>query len=79
MQNLELVLPRELKNQQQNGDVEHVRQEELRQCRDTAFEAGLQKGRAEGSSQVNAASDRLANTLRDLALMKSRLRSEAES
>ena len=77
------VLPqlstRESKDIQQTQAVELSRQEELRQCRDAAFEAGFQKARSEASAHVNAASERLANTLRDLALLKRKLRSEAEA
>lgn len=60
-------------------EVARANQTQLVSARQTGFEAGLQKGRDETGSEVQAASDRLAQTLGDLAVLKRRIRSEAES
>jgi flagellar assembly protein FliH len=58
---------------------ESLRQAELAHCRRTSFEEGKAKGREEAAAEIQASADRLANTLRDLALLKRRIRGEAES
>jgi len=58
---------------------ENLRQAELVQCRRTSFEEGRKKGKEEAAAEIQASADRLANTLRDLANLKRRIRGEAES
>jgi flagellar assembly protein FliH len=58
---------------------ESLRQAELAQCRRASFEEGKKKGKEEAAAEIQASADRLANTLRDLALLKRRIRGEAES
>jgi flagellar assembly protein FliH len=58
---------------------ENLRQAELAQCRRTSFEEGRKKGKEEAAAEIQASADRLANTLRDLAHLKRRIRGEAES
>ncbi len=66
----QLTIPQEWENR---------RQAELAQCQRASFEEGKKKGREEAAAEIQAAADRLASTLRDLALLKRRIRSEAES
>ncbi len=51
---------------------------ELAQARQTAFQDGLRRGREEAAAQVQQTVDRLTETLRELALMKRKIRNEAE-
>ena len=51
---------------------------ELTQARQTAFQDGLRRGREEAAAQVQQTVDRLTETLRELALMKRKIRNEAE-
>ena len=60
-------------------ELERLRQIELTQCRQSAFEEGLKKGREESATEIKGATDRLAHTLRDIAHVKRRARSEAET
>jgi len=61
------------------AELETTRQAELVQCRQAALDEGMRKGREAAASEIKAASDRLAATLRDLLTLKKRIRSEAES
>ncbi|MBV8553642.1 MAG: hypothetical protein JOY54_20275 [Acidobacteriaceae bacterium] len=58
---------------------ENARQFDLNQCRQTAFQDGLRQGREESAADVKAASARLAQVLRELAALKRKIRTEAES
>ncbi len=61
-----------------SAESERVRQAELAQSRQAAFEEGLKKGREDALAEIKNANDRLANTLKDLLVLKRRMRSEAE-
>lgn len=61
------------------ADLESARQAEFVQLRQAALEEGLRKGKEAAATEIKAASDRLASTLRDLAALKKRIRNEAES
>ncbi len=60
-------------------ELERLRQAELAQCRESAFAEGLKKGREDAAIEIKGATDRLAQTLRDIAAVKRRARSEAET
>ncbi len=60
-------------------ELERMRQAELAQCRQAAFEEGLKKGRDEAAAEIKGANDRLAKTLQDAAAVKRRARNEAET
>jgi flagellar assembly protein FliH len=48
------------------------------QARQSGFDAGVQKGREENAAVAKDASDRLAQTLSELAWLKRKIRNEAE-
>jgi flagellar assembly protein FliH len=52
---------------------------ELTQVRKLAFDEGAKKAREGAATEMKAVDDRLARTLRDLVVLKRRMRSEAES
>ncbi len=65
--------------QPQSAEMERLRQAELAQCRQRAFEEGLKQGREEAANEIKKANERLAHNLRDLVALKRRLRNEAET
>jgi flagellar assembly protein FliH len=58
--------------------AESIGQAELAQARQSGFEDGLRRGRDEAAAPVGQTLDRLAETLRELAQMKRKIRNEAE-
>ncbi len=65
--------------QARKEELERLVQIELAQCRKVAFDEGAKKAREEGAAAIKNVDDRLARTLRDLVVLKRRMRSEAES
>ena len=61
------------------AELERARQPESAQIRQKAFQEGLQQARAEGAAEVKAATDKLAQTVLELANVKRKLRADAES
>lgn len=66
-------------DKEQLAQLESARQAELVQCRHAALEEGSKRSRDAAAMEIKSANDRLAHTLRDLAALKRRIRSEAES
>jgi flagellar assembly protein FliH len=60
-------------------ELDRLRQVELTQARKLAFEEGAKKARDEAAAEIKNIDERLARTLRDLVVMKRRMRNEAES
>jgi flagellar assembly protein FliH len=60
-------------------EVERAVQAQIGQAQRNAFEEGKKTGRTEAMTEIQAANDRLSQTLRDLVNMKRRVRSEAEA
>lgn len=61
-----------------SAELPEIGEAELAQARQTGFQDGLRRGREEGTAQIQQTLDRLAETLRELALLKRKMRSEAE-
>jgi flagellar assembly protein FliH len=59
-------------------ELERLRQKEVAEARQTAFQQGKQQGREEAATEVKAASERLAQMLGELASFKRKMRIEAE-
>ena len=55
-----------------------VGEAELTQARQSGFQDGLRRGRDEAAASVEQTLDRLAETLRELAQVKRKVRNEAE-
>ncbi len=66
-------------DRQHSVELDRARQAELAQCRQAAFDEGSKQGRESALKEIQNADDRLAQTLRDLVLLKRRIRAEAES
>ena len=66
-------------DQVKKEELERLRLAELAQVRKAAFDEGAKKAREDASSEIKNVDDRLARTLRDLVVLKRRMRSEAES
>jgi flagellar assembly protein FliH len=69
------IIPDQVKKE----ELERLRQAELAQIRKAAFDEGAKKAREDGVTEIKNVDDRLARTLRDLVVLKRRMRSEAES
>jgi flagellar assembly protein FliH len=59
-------------------EVPDIGEAELATARQKGFEDGMRRGREEGSAQLQQTLDRLGETLRELALLKRKIRNEAE-
>jgi flagellar assembly protein FliH len=66
-------------DQVKKEEIERLRQAELAQVRKAAFDEGAKKAREDASTEIKNVDDRLARTLRDLVVLKRRMRNEAES
>ncbi len=66
-------------DQARKEEFERSRQVELAQVRKLAFDEGTKKAREEAAAEIKSVDDRLASTLRDLVVLKRRMRGEAES
>lgn len=64
---------------QRLAELEQLRHAEIAQARRSAFEEGLRKAREEAAAEVKASGERLAQTIRDLGILKKRIRNEAEA
>jgi len=64
--------------EQQLRDAEQARAREAQAASHTAREEGLSRGREEMRQEMEACSERLAAVLKDISLLKARLRAEAE-
>ncbi len=64
--------------QSERLELERTRQFELNEIRQTAFQEGFRKAKAETSAEVKDSSDRLAQIMGELAGLKRRVRNEAE-
>jgi len=60
------------------AEVEVAGEAELAAARQSGFQDGLRRGRDEAAASVQQTLDRLAETLRELAQMKRKIRNEAE-
>jgi flagellar assembly protein FliH len=69
----------EVPHRARSAEAERIREAELAQARQAGFEEGVRKAREEAFIETKNANDRLANTLKDLLVLKRRMRSEAES
>jgi flagellar assembly protein FliH len=59
-------------------EIERNRHAELAQARQMGFQEGLQRAREEAAREVHASAERLAQALEELAVLKRRVRNEAE-
>jgi flagellar assembly protein FliH len=59
-------------------EIERNRHAELAQARQMGFQEGLQRAREEAAREVQASAERLAQALGELAVLKRRVRNEAE-
>lgn len=66
-------------DQVKKEEIERLRQAELAQVRRSAFDEGTKKAREDAANEIKNVDDRLARTLRELVVLKRRMRSEAES
>jgi flagellar assembly protein FliH len=71
--------PDAVPEQAQREELERLRQAELARLRKVAFDEGTKKAREDAAAEIKNVDDRLARTLRDLVVLKGRMRSEAES
>lgn len=60
------------------AEVPHISEAELATARQQGFEDGMRRGREEAAAQLQETLDRLGETLRELALLKRKIRNEAE-
>jgi flagellar assembly protein FliH len=60
-------------------EFDRLKQAELIQVRKLAFEEGAKKAREQADAEIKNIDGRLAQTLRDLVVLKRRMRNEAES
>src|SRR5690348_15999881 len=60
------------------AEVPHIGEPELAAARQKGFEDGMRRGREETAAQIQQTLDRLGETLRELALLKRKIRNEAE-
>src|SRR5690349_20496351 len=60
------------------AEVPHISEAELATARQKGFEDGMRRGREEAAAQLQETLDRLGETLRELALLKRKIRNEAE-
>jgi flagellar assembly protein FliH len=61
-----------------NAEPQVVGEAELAEARQSGFQEGLRRGRDEAAAAVDQTLARMAETLRELALMKRKVRNEAE-
>ena len=61
-----------------SAEIQIVGEAELAQARQSGFQDGLRRGREEAAAAVQQTLDRLAQTLRELAELKRKMRNEAE-
>jgi len=59
-------------------EVPHIGEDELATARQKGFEDGIRRGREEAAIPLQQTLDRLGETLRELALLKRKIRNEAE-
>lgn len=60
------------------AELERIRHSEVAQARQGALQEGMRQGREQAAAEVKASSDRLAQTLAELANLKRKIRGEAE-
>ena len=60
------------------AEVPHIDEAELATARQKGFEDGMRRGREEAATQLQQTLDRLGETLRELTLLKRKIRNEAE-
>jgi flagellar assembly protein FliH len=61
------------------AELEAQQTAQVEQARKSGFDQGLKQGRHEAAAEMESALDRLAGTIRDLAQVKRKVRSEAET
>jgi flagellar assembly protein FliH len=61
-----------------SAEIQIVGEAELAQARQSSFQDGLRRGREEAAAAVQQTLERLAQTLRELAELKRKMRNEAE-
>src|SRR6185437_1580055 len=64
---------------QKLAELEQLRHAEIAQVRRSAFEEGLRKAREEAAAEIKASGERLAQNIRELGILKKRIRNEAEA
>lgn len=64
---------------QRLAELEQLRHAELTQARRSAFEEGLRKAREDAAAELKASGERLAQNIRELGLLKKKIRNEAEA
>ncbi len=60
------------------AELEQLRHSEIAQAQRVAFEEGVKRAREEAAGEVRASGERLAQNLKELGLLKKRIRNEAE-
>lgn len=63
---------------QRLAEIEQLRHADIAQARRSGFEEGFRKAKDEAAAEIRASGERLAQNLKELGLLKKRIRNEAE-